>query len=734
MKVKAALPSGYECVASPQLIGLLLLVYVSSEIAPLVSSVSTATVGTGLIGYGGNKGACGVRLVLGETLRLSIVDCHLAASTNAVDRRNWDAGQISSRMVFEAPGKDVVGLAPDDEVKAPVAEGLDRADVVLWCGDLNYRIDLDNADVRALLEPYMPKDLPPTHADMSLAPSPVLGLAGKWPAPQKLERKPTVLLKDSPTLQGTLHSLLKHDQLLKQRREGKAFAGYKEGGMTFLPTYKYDVGTVGVWDSSEKGRAPSWCDRILWRVKEPPEVKQDEPEEKKRERGYTISEDIISAATNEEILFETVYDDDSDEEDLVVSRAESPIPHQERQKEVPPIFDEPTSTVQTPFGKIRLEQKAYTSHQNVSSSDHKPVSSTFLLTFPAVDPEQRAKVHAEVAREVDKLENERRPVITTIIDQPDEVGLSDGFEGVVNLGEVRFWEKKHRTVTVANTGTLKAKIHFVGRPSPDGSGKEVICKPWVNVEFLDHDSAVKDTKQTPELEPGEVVSISLTLLIDQVQQVLALNDGSEILDDVLVLRVEGGRDVFIPISATWLYSSYGTTLKELVRIPEGAGGFRGYRKHKEELKEGPLYSAPREIYRITQFICDSVADVVTLGPDERIGYKRLFTHPGWPVRADTWGHTEDAERRRAVEVGVWEALDTDREFDDEKCIRVAMNPDDHEVSPEEHVEAVVAVFLRWLGGLGDGVIPSTFWTEIVAAGDDNKAAEEVLSHPTHYHP
>ena len=726
MNLKAALPPGYECVASPQLIGMLLLVYASPSTAPLVSSVSTTTVGTGLMGYIGNKGACGVRLVLGETLRLLIVDCHLAALANAVDRRNWDAAEISRRMMFPAPGKDVVGLAPGDEVRTPAAEGLDKADVVLWCGDLNYRIDLDNVDVRALLEPYMPKDLPPTHADMSPAPSPVLGQGEKWPVPQKLGRK----AKDSSTLQGTLDSLLKHDQLLKQRHEGKAFAEYNEGKVSFLPTYKYDVGTVGVWESSEKARAPSWCDRILWRVKEPPEERKDEGEEEKRDWEYSISEDVISTAIKEEILFETVFDDESDEEDLVVSRAESPIIRHERQKEVPPSFDGPTSTVQTPFGEIRLEQKSYTSHQNVSSSDHKPVSATFLLTFPAVVPEQRTKVHAEVAREVDKLENERRPVVTIIIDQPDESGPSTDAEDMINLGEVRFWERKYRTVTVANTGTSKAKIHFVGRPSPDGSEKEVFCKPWVKLEFSARDS--KDIEQTPELEPGEVVNISVTLLVDTVQQVLDLNDGSEILDDVLVLRVDGGRDVFIPISATWLHSSYGTTLKELVRIPEASGGYRGYRKRKEELKEGPLFSAPREIYRITQFICDSVADVVsTLGPDERIEDKRWFAHPGWPVRADTWGHTKDVDRRRAVEVGVWEALDTDREFEDIECIRVALNPGDDEVSMEEHVEAVVAVFLRWLEGLGDGVIPATFWTEVVKAGGDSKAAEKVPPYPPH---
>jgi len=55
--MNSAVPLGYVKVAEQQLLGLLLLIYASSEIAPTVGSVSTTSVGTGLLGYMRNKWA-----------------------------------------------------------------------------------------------------------------------------------------------------------------------------------------------------------------------------------------------------------------------------------------------------------------------------------------------------------------------------------------------------------------------------------------------------------------------------------------------------------------------------------------------------------------------------------------------------------------------------------------------------------------------------------------------------
>jgi hypothetical protein len=72
---------------------------------------------------------------------------------------------------------------------------------------------------------------------------------------------------------GELDSLLNHDQLRKQAKNNPGFRlrAFTEAPISFAPTYKYDRRSND-YDSSEKKRIPAWCDRILYRCRDPSRV------------------------------------------------------------------------------------------------------------------------------------------------------------------------------------------------------------------------------------------------------------------------------------------------------------------------------------------------------------------------------------------------------------------------------------------------------------------------------
>lgn len=185
------------------------------------------------------QGGIVARFVIDDS-SLCFINCHLAAGQNHVRSRNADVAAIlEDTNVFPEPPGALEPLAYvgggdgsmvlDHEIVfvsrllIPLFRFITY--VVQLNGDLNYRIDQ--------------------------------------------RREPVIAAARA----GDLNQLLVHDQLLKEMKCNRGFRlrSFVEGPITFAPTYKYDRRS-SEYDTSEKSRVPAWCDRILWRCREPSRV------------------------------------------------------------------------------------------------------------------------------------------------------------------------------------------------------------------------------------------------------------------------------------------------------------------------------------------------------------------------------------------------------------------------------------------------------------------------------
>lgn len=708
--LEAAMPPGYELITAEQMTGLLILVYASPKITSTINNVSTKQVGTGLLGYFGNKGAVTTRLLLGETTRLVFVNCHLASGIGSapLERRCWDIGQILSKTQFDPIVQ--AGVVEDEGDK------IGDEDFCFWFGDLNFRLDgLPGDDIRRLLTLHAkgeydlsngkkttPGDegvIVMKNSDSDDDTTTISSVQSKdesfdsestLPDPDDFPEDPS---QDPASLQATLDSLLPHDQLRKLIKQRKLFHdGWREGPITFLPSYKYDVGTVGLFDSSEKQRAPSWCDRILFRTRKDKQdyemkIKEEEESKKKDEemRSRGIEED-------DDVLFS--YDPDTDGDD------QPREPESYEYDEYDENDDNGLTDVMTKDGfRDSINLDIYTSHQRITSSDHKPITSIFTLDYDAVVPELKAKVHGEVAWEFDRAENEGRPGITVVVE-----GGNTSEENVLDFGDVVPTERKTCSLMVANTGGVAATFSFVEKPNTEEF--DIPIPDWLQTSFIRQEPESRDVLgKSVTLEPGDTVSALVEVQVTSVSHIRALNEGSAGIEEVLILRIEDGRDYFLPVRGNWQPTCLGRSIDELIRIPDG--GIRKFIQDKD-IKGAIPYdsdvhcSAPKELFKLTE-VAQTLAERC-IADQTMLEDAALPRDPRWPLDSVTW--TTERGKFEDLRVALVNALDNDKPLLDAFPV---------EASASSKLEALSSVLLLFLESLTDGLVPTHLWAKITTA-------------------
>ncbi|KAL4631572.1 phosphatidylinositol 3,4,5-trisphosphate 5-phosphatase 2B-like isoform X1 [Arapaima gigas] len=186
-----------------------LAVFVRPEHERRISHVSSACVKTGLGNTLGSKGAVGASFLFNGT-SLGFVNCHLTTGTEKTVRRNQNF-------------QDILRLLSLGDRQLSTFDISLRFTHLFWCGDLNYRLDLD---VQVILKHI---------------------------------------------LQREFEVLMCADQLTRERHKRKVFLHFNEEKILFPPTYRYERGSreCYLWQkyktSGVRINVPSWCDRVLWK-------------------------------------------------------------------------------------------------------------------------------------------------------------------------------------------------------------------------------------------------------------------------------------------------------------------------------------------------------------------------------------------------------------------------------------------------------------------------------------
>ncbi|RDX88695.1 Type I inositol polyphosphate 5-phosphatase 4, partial [Mucuna pruriens] len=185
--------SRYYLIASKQMVGVFLTVWVKSDIRDDVHNLKVSCVGRGLMGYLGNKGSISISMSLHQT-SFCFICSHLTSGQKDGDelRRNSDVMEILRKTRFPQ-----VHDTGDENSPQTIVEH----DRIIWLGDLNYRIALSYREAKALVEMH------------------------DWK---------TLLENDQ-----ACYYFIPFQLCIEQRR-GRVFEGWNEGKIYFPPTYKCD--------------------------------------------------------------------------------------------------------------------------------------------------------------------------------------------------------------------------------------------------------------------------------------------------------------------------------------------------------------------------------------------------------------------------------------------------------------------------------------------------------------
>jgi len=139
-------------------------------------------------------------------------------------------------------------------------------------------------------------------------------------------------------------------------------------------------------------------------------------------------------------------------------------------------------------------------------------------------------------RKLDKMENESIPRAS--LDRT-----------VVHFPAVKYKQRSTQTITITNTGEVVSQWRFAPKLE-----EKFVSKGWLIIEPL-----------FGMVLPGESADISLHCYVEEdVGRDVA--HARDVLQDIVILRLENGADFFITVTGSYLPSCFCLTAQELVQV------------------------------------------------------------------------------------------------------------------------------------------------------------------------
>lgn len=479
----------YVQIVSKQLVGVYMSVWVRRGLMKAIRGVQTTWVMTGFGGYLGNKGAVAVRMRVYDSA-LCLVCSHFASGDQDGDelRRNADFADIMKRCVFsnDPPADPAAVAAAGGAGHWGALTAISEHQNVIWMGDLNYRLNAADEEARKLIK------------------------------------------------NNRLDLLIESDQLLTEMSAKRVFQGWREGPVSFLPTYKYHLGCNIYSGDLMPSRAGA--------EEYPEELSADDVE-------YLRAESTTSGGTDTTTAGGAP---------LQSGRQTPPTPSPaEKEKE--------KAKKRTPAWCDRilwlpdrqLFQLAY-GRGELTVSDHRPVCAAFLFEAHAYDRSKVEAILEEGRRKVDMMQNANTP----------KCSVEPNF---VDVGSVSFGTPRTCTVTLHNGGPVDASFHFTPPPRLRTEGAhrvtwdddQPIAPPWLTV-----------VPAEGFVEAGKSVEITLTVLVEGGANGAAAalsHAASDSLEAICILRIVDGSDLFICLNGKYRPSSFGIPLEDLLNQQRDGG-------------------------------------------------------------------------------------------------------------------------------------------------------------------